>query len=160
MHHQTRAAARPPRRLAAGQRRGGPGCGECRAERRPHAVHAAWHPTDRVETAAWRWAHDTFAGTHDWVMVRHDDTGHPHVHIAVRAVGADGRRLAPGPADLQHWRERFALELRRLGVVAEATPRAARSRLRNTAPQPPTRRASTALCHTQPTPAPRRHHQR
>lgn len=84
-------------------------------------------PPDRVEAAARRWAHDTFAGTHDWVMVRHDDTDHPHVHIAVRAVGTDGRRLAPGPADLQHWRERFARELRRLGVEAEATPRIARS---------------------------------
>lgn len=84
-------------------------------------------PPDRVEAAARRWAEDTFASTHDWVMVRHCDTGHPHVHIAVRAVGADGRRLAPGPADLQHWRERFALELRRLGVEADATPRVARS---------------------------------
>lgn len=93
-------------------------------------------PPGRVEAAARRWAQDTFAGTHDWVMVRHDDTGHPHVHIAVRAVGADGRRLAPGPADLQQWRERFALELRRLGVEAEATPRIARSRLR--AVDPPT----------------------
>lgn len=87
-------------------------------------------PPDRVEAAARRWAHDTFAGTHDWVLVRHDDTEHPHVHIAVRAVGADGRRLAPGPADLQHWRERFARELRRLGVEAEATPRVDRDRLR------------------------------
>ena len=83
-------------------------------------------PPDRVEAAARRWAEDTFAGTHDWVMVRHTDTGHPHVHIAVRAVGADGRRLAPGPTDLQHWRERFALELQRLDVAAEATPRVAR----------------------------------
>ena len=85
-------------------------------------------PSDRVEAAARRWARDTFAGTHDWVMARHDDTGHPHVHITVRAVGSDGRRLAPGPADLQRWRERFARELRRLGVEAEATPRVARGR--------------------------------
>lgn len=90
-------------------------------------------PPDRVEAAARRWAQDSFAGTHDWVMVRHNDTGHPHVHIAVRAVGVDGRRLAPGPADLQHWRERFARELRRLGVEAEATPRIARSRQRDAA---------------------------
>ncbi len=91
-------------------------------------------PPDRVEAAARRWAHDTFAGTHDWVMVRHDDTEHPHVHIAVRAVSAGGRRLAPGPADLQRWRERFAHELRRFGVEAEATPRVDRDRLRHTDP--------------------------
>ena len=59
-------------------------------------------------------------------MARHEDTDHPHVHVAVRAVGHDGLRLAPGPADLQQWRERFARELRRLGVEAEATPRQAR----------------------------------
>jgi type IV secretory pathway VirD2 relaxase len=64
-------------------------------------------------------------------MGRHNDTGHLHVHIT---VGADGRRLAPGPADLQHWRERFALELRRLGVEAEATPRVARNRPRDADP--------------------------
>lgn len=87
-------------------------------------------PADRVEAAARSWARDTFAGTHDWLMARHDDTGHPHVHLTVRAVGRDGRRLAPGPKDLQAWRERFARELRRLGVEAEATPRQARGVVR------------------------------
>nr|WP_281418490.1 relaxase/mobilization nuclease domain-containing protein [Azospirillum soli] len=87
-------------------------------------------PSDRVEAAVRHWARETFAGAHDWIMARHDDAGHPHVHVAVRAVGPDGRRLAPGPADLQRWRERFARELRRLGVEAEATPRLARGRMR------------------------------
>lgn len=87
-------------------------------------------PPDRVEAAARTWARETFAGKHDWLMARHDDTGHPHVHVTVRAVGRDGRRLAPGPADLQQWRERFARELRRLGVEAEATPRQARGVVR------------------------------
>lgn len=85
---------------------------------------------DRVEAAARTWARETFAGKNDWLMVRHDDTDHPHVHVTVRAVGQDGRRLAPGPNDLQQWRERFARELRRLGVEAEATPRQARGRVR------------------------------
>jgi hypothetical protein len=48
------------------------------------------------------------------------------MHVTVRAVGYDGMRLSPGPEDLQLWRERFARELRRLGVEAEATPRQAR----------------------------------
>jgi type IV secretory pathway VirD2 relaxase len=87
-------------------------------------------PPDRVEAAARTWARETFAGQYDWLMARHDDTGHPHVHVTVRAVGRDGRRLAPGPDDLQQWRERFARELRRLGVEAEATPRQARGRVR------------------------------
>ncbi len=83
-------------------------------------------PPDRVQDAARAWARETFGDRHDWLMVRHDDRDHPHVHVAVRAVGSDGRRLVAGPADLQAWRERFAAELRRLGVAAEASPRHAR----------------------------------
>lgn len=86
-------------------------------------------PRDRVQDAARTWARDTFKDQHDWIMVRHDDKDHPHVHVSVRAVGKDGRRLAPGPDDLQAWRERFARELRRLGVAAEATPRQARGKV-------------------------------
>lgn len=91
-------------------------------------------PPDRVEDAARSWARGTLGGKYDWVMARHDDTDHAHVHVTVRAVGFDGRRLAPGPADLQQWRERFARELRRLGVEAEATPRQARGTVRKAAP--------------------------
>jgi type IV secretory pathway VirD2 relaxase len=83
-------------------------------------------PPDRVQDAARAWARETFGDRHDWLMVRHDDRDHPHVHVTVRAVGSNGRRLVAGPADLQAWRERFAAELRRLGVAAEATPRHAR----------------------------------
>ncbi|WP_376100949.1 relaxase/mobilization nuclease domain-containing protein (plasmid) [Roseomonas sp. CCTCC AB2023176] len=83
-------------------------------------------PADRVEDAARAWARETFGGTHDWAMARHDDRGHPHVHVTVRAVGRDGLRLAPGPADLRAWRERFARELRARGIEAEATPRQVR----------------------------------
>jgi type IV secretory pathway VirD2 relaxase len=87
-------------------------------------------PPDRVEDAARTWARETLGGRHDWILARHDDTKHPHVHVTVRAVGYDGRRLAPGPDDLQTWRESFARELRRLGVEAEATPRQARGVVR------------------------------
>lgn len=82
-------------------------------------------PPDRVHDAACSWAHDTLGG-HDWLLVRHDDRGHPHVHVTVRAVGPTGKRLTAGPADLQRWRETFARELRRVGIEAEATPRKAR----------------------------------
>lgn len=54
--------------------------------------------------------------------------------MTVRAVGHNGKRLAPGPDDLQQWRERFARELRRLGVEAEATPRQARGHVRKANP--------------------------
>ena len=86
-------------------------------------------PPDRVHDAARSWARATL-GEHDWLLVRHDDRGHPHVHVTVRAVGPTGKRLTAGPADLQRWRETFARELRRLGIEAEATPRKARGIVR------------------------------
>lgn len=93
-------------------------------------------PPDRVEAATRTWARETFGGKYDYLMARHDDTDHPHVHVTVRAVGVDGKRLAPGPTDLQQWRERFARELRRHGVEAEATPRQARGVVRKAARAP------------------------
>ena len=91
-------------------------------------------PPDRVEAASRTWARETFGRKYDYLLARHDDTDHPHVHVTVRAVGYDGKRLAPGPADLQQYRERFARELRRLGVEAEATPRQARGHVRKANP--------------------------
>ena len=82
-------------------------------------------PPDRVHDAARGWARTTLHN-HDWLLVRHDDRGHPHVHVTVRAVGPTGKRLTASPADLQRWREAFARELRRVGIEAEATPRKAR----------------------------------
>jgi type IV secretion system T-DNA border endonuclease VirD2 len=93
-------------------------------------------PPDRVEDAARTWARETLGGKYDYLLARHDDTKHPHVHVTVRAVGYDGKRLAPGPDDLQAWRERFARELRRLGVEAEATPRQARGVVRKAVAAP------------------------
>lgn len=93
-------------------------------------------PPDRVEAATRTWARETFGGKYDYLMARHDDTDHPHVHVTVRAVGYDGKRLAPGPADLQQYRERFAHQLRRQGVEAEATPRQARGHVRKASRSP------------------------
>lgn len=86
-------------------------------------------PPDRVHEAARTWARESLSNN-DWLLVRHEDKDHPHVHVTVRAVGYDGRRLVTGPADLQRWRETFARELRRHGIKAEATPRQARGMVR------------------------------
>lgn len=81
---------------------------------------------DKLLEAARSFASRTFAGNHDYLLVEHRDTNHPHVHLTLRAMGHDMTRLQPKKADLQAWREGFALELRDRGVVAEATPRRAR----------------------------------
>ena len=63
---------------------------------------------------------------YQYVFASHDDEKHSHVHLIVKAVGRDGKRLNPRKADLQKWRERFAEQLRERGLEANATPRRAR----------------------------------
>lgn len=83
--------------------------------------------TDRqaVKDAAREFAKQEFSN-HQYVFAAHDDEKHPHVHLAVKAVGHDGVRLNPRKGDLQFWREQFAEKLREQGVEANATPRRAR----------------------------------
>jgi len=80
----------------------------------------------RMRDAARAFARETFAETHDYAFALHTDAGHPHVHLSVRSLGEDGRRLSPRKADLESWRQRFAEKLRERGVAAEATLRRAR----------------------------------
>ena len=83
-----------------------------------------------VKDAARAFAIETFESNHDYAFVQHLDDKHPHVHLTVRSLGHDGRRLNPRKADLQAWRERFAGGLRLRGIAAEATPRRTRGRIR------------------------------
>ena len=84
----------------------------------------------KVRDAVRAFAIDMFESRHDYAFVLHQDDVHPHVHLTVRAAGYDGRRLNPRKADLHHWREQFAQELRSRGVAAEATPRRTRGKVR------------------------------
>jgi type IV secretory pathway VirD2 relaxase len=83
-----------------------------------------------VKESARAFAIATFDGNHDYVFVQHLDNKHPHVHLTVRSLGHNGKRLNPRKADLQAWRERFAGELRLRGIAAEATPRRTRGQVR------------------------------
>ncbi|MGY4567086.1 relaxase/mobilization nuclease domain-containing protein [Bradyrhizobium sp. USDA 3256] len=83
-----------------------------------------------VKDSARAFAIETFGYNHDYVFVQHLDNKHPHVHLTVRSLGQDGKRLNPRKSDLQAWRERFAGELRLRGIAAEATPRRTRGRVR------------------------------
>lgn len=65
-------------------------------------------------------------GNHRFVMVLHTHQANPHVHLAVRAEGRDGRRLNPRKQDLRRWREVFAEKLRGWGIEAEASSRVTR----------------------------------
>lgn len=80
----------------------------------------------KVREAARAFAREVFADRFDYAFALHTDADHPHVHIAVRALGDHGERLNPKKADLETWRQVFAEKLRERGVEAEATPRRAR----------------------------------
>jgi len=84
----------------------------------------------RMHDASRAFAARTFGDTHPYVFAFHTDERHPHVHLTVRTLGHDGRKLNPRKADLEAWRQTFAATLRDRGVEAEATPRRARGVVR------------------------------
>jgi hypothetical protein len=63
-------------------------------------------------------------------MVLHTDQPHPNVHVALRAMSEEGKRLNIRKATLRSWRSKFAENLRELGVAANATERAVRGEIR------------------------------
>ena len=79
-----------------------------------------------IHDAVQAFARVEFEGQFAYMIALHTDTDHPHVHLTVATQGEDGTRFNPRKADLHHWRESFAHELRERGVAAEATPRRAR----------------------------------
>jgi len=81
---------------------------------------------ESVRNAARAFAKETFSQNHEYVFALHTDEPHPHVHLTVKMLGFDGKRLNPRKADLRHWREGFAQAMREQGVEAEATPRPSR----------------------------------
>ena len=94
-----------------------------------HIVFSMPPETDRTKfgIAARETVYELFSG-YRFLMAEHSNTAHPHLHVVVKAVGEDGRRLNPKKADLRHWRETFAATLRRHGIKAEATSRQVRGR--------------------------------
>jgi len=87
-------------------------------------------PEIAVRNAARAYAKRNFGGNHEYVFALHTDEPHPHVHLTVKMLGFDGKRLNPRKADLQAWRESFAQEMRDQGIDAEATPRVSRGVVR------------------------------
>ena len=87
-------------------------------------------PPQKVLSAVRNFAREEFHGRHRYAMVLHTDEPHPHVHLVLRAISEDGRRLNIKKATLRHWRSQFAYQLRGLGVAANATERAVRGEAR------------------------------
>lgn len=87
-------------------------------------------PQEAVRQGARSFAQKMFGKNHEYVFALHTDDLHPHVHVTVKMRGFDGKRLNPGRADLQAWREAFAQNMRDQGVEADATPRSVRGVVR------------------------------
>lgn len=85
-----------------------------------------------VAEAARAFAQKIFGGEHDYLLAHHNHDSdpkrpeNPHAHLTIKTRDREGQVLNPRKADLQAWREGFALELRERGVVAEATARRVR----------------------------------
>ena len=87
-------------------------------------------PPAKLLAASHEFAREEFALKHRYAMVLHTDQDHPHVHLVVKAVSEEGRRLNIRKATLRGWRQQFAAHLRAQGVAANATERAARGQVR------------------------------
>lgn len=83
-----------------------------------------------VTDAVREFAKEEFGGKHDYVFVQHDDQPQSHVHLLVKARDYNGKRMNPRKADLQKWREKFAMQLRSHGIEANATKRPSRGILK------------------------------
>lgn len=100
--------------------------------RPPRLVHKlmfsmpAGTPPDKVLGAVRNFVREEFALTHRYVMALHTDEPHPHVHVVLKAVSEQGKRLHIRKATLREWRAAFARHLRALGVPANATRRQVR----------------------------------
>ena len=85
----------------------------------------------KVLDAVKNFAREEFGLKHRYAMVLHTDEPHPHVHMVIKAVSEQGKRLNIRKATLRGWREEFARHLRALGVPANATERAVRGENRS-----------------------------
>jgi len=87
-------------------------------------------PPGKLLAASREFAREEFALTHRYAMVLHTDQDHPHVHLVVKAVSEEGKRLNIRKATLRGWRRQFAAHLRAQGIAANATDRAVRGQVR------------------------------
>lgn len=91
-------------------------------------------PAEKVLNAVRQLAQNEWQLKHRYAMALHTDQPHPHVHVVLRAMSEEGKRLNIRKATLRSWRSKFADNLRELGVAANATERAARGQIKISKP--------------------------
>jgi hypothetical protein len=110
--------------------RGIPGCKPAKLVHNIVLSMPAGTPPGKLLAASREFAREEFALKHRYAMVLHTDQDHPHVHLVVKAVSEEGKRLNVRKATLRGWRRQFAAHLRAVGVAANATERAVRGQTR------------------------------
>ncbi len=83
-------------------------------------------PAAGVLEASRAFAREQFALKHRYALALHTDEAHPHLHLVVKAMSEQGRRMNIRKQTLREWRRQFASHLRAQGIAANATERAAR----------------------------------
>jgi hypothetical protein len=107
-----------------------------RVRKPPKLVHNVFFsmppgaPPEKVLQAVRNLALNEWQLKHRYAMVLHTDQDHPHVHVVIKAVSEQGKRLNIRKATLRSWRKQFAANLRELNVAANATERAVRGQTR------------------------------
>ena len=91
-------------------------------------------PATKVLQAVRQFAANEWALKHRYAMVLHTNEAHPHVHVVLKARSEQGDRLNIRKATLRAWRQKFAANLRELGVGANATERAVRGQSKPSIP--------------------------
>jgi hypothetical protein len=98
----------------------------------PRLVHKvlfsmpAGTPPSKVLMAVQNFCREEFSLKHRYALALHTDEPHPHVHVVIKAISEQGRRLNIRKATLREWRAEFARHLRVVGVEANATQRSIR----------------------------------
>jgi type IV secretory pathway VirD2 relaxase len=90
---------------------------------------------EALKKAARDFVKKEFSANHEYAFALHTDDKHPHVHVIVKTLGFDQKRLNPRKADIQQWRENFAEKLNENGIDAEATPRVVRGKVKKSEAQ-------------------------
>src|SRR3954464_13766838 len=83
-------------------------------------------PAAGVLEASRAFAREQFALKHRYVLALHTDEPHPHVHLVVKAMSEQGRRMNIRKETLREWRGECGSHLRAQGIAANATERAVR----------------------------------
>jgi type IV secretory pathway VirD2 relaxase len=90
---------------------------------------------EALKKAARDFVKKEFSVNHEYAFALHTDDKHPHVHLVVKTLGFDQKRLNPRKADIQQWRESFAEKLNDRGIDAVATPRVIRGKVKKSEAQ-------------------------